>query len=95
MDIDFKISPKQSEFIKSTAFETLFGGAAGGGKSFGQLLDALRYALQYPKSKQAIFRRTCPELEKSIIPTALTSYPAKLYKYNASKHEMTFVKKGE
>lgn len=91
MDINFKISPKQSKFINSTAFETLFGGAAGGGKSYGQLLDALRYALQYPKSKQAIFRRTCPELEKSIIPTALSSYPAKLYKYNASKHEMTFI----
>ncbi len=32
MDID--ITEKQEEFINSTAFETLFGGAAGGGKSY-------------------------------------------------------------
>ena len=32
MDID--ITEKQDAFINSTAFETLFGGAAGGGKSF-------------------------------------------------------------
>ena len=30
--------------MRSEAFETLFGGAAGGGKSHGQLLDALRLA---------------------------------------------------
>lgn len=32
MDID--ITEKQEAFINSTAFETLFGGAAGGGKSY-------------------------------------------------------------
>ncbi|MFR1151143.1 MAG: hypothetical protein ACLSDM_06175 [Butyricicoccus sp.] len=36
--------------------ETLFGGAAGGGKSHGQLLDALRFAVCYPGSRQLMLR---------------------------------------
>lgn len=33
MDLDIAITPKQQQFINSTTDETLFGGAAGGGKS--------------------------------------------------------------
>ena len=76
--------------MESEAFETLFGGAAGGGKSYGQLVDALIYALQYPKSKQIIFRRTFPDLERSIIRTSLEFYPRKVASYNNSKHIWTF-----
>ena len=58
--------PKQFEFVKATekADEILYGGAAGGGKSYGQLVDTLIYAAQYPGSKQLILRRTFPELVK-------------------------------
>lgn len=38
--------------MQSDTLETLFGGAAGGGKSHGQLLDALRFAVCYPGSRQ-------------------------------------------
>ena len=31
MNLDLRITAKQNEFIQSEAFETLFGGAAGGG----------------------------------------------------------------
>lgn len=31
MDLDLRITEKQDLFINSAAFETLFGGAAGGG----------------------------------------------------------------
>lgn len=31
MNLDLRITEKQNEFINSTAFEILFGGAAGGG----------------------------------------------------------------
>ena len=31
MELNLKITEKQNEFINSSAFETLFGGAAGGG----------------------------------------------------------------
>ena len=57
-----KVTPKQAQFIGSTAFETLFGGAAGGGKSYGQIIDALKVAGEYPGSKQLVLRRTFPEL---------------------------------
>ena len=88
--MDIEITEKQELFIGSTAFETLFGGAAGGGKSFGQLIDALLYALKHPKSKQIIFRRTFPDLERSIIRTSLEFYPKEIASYNSSKHIWRF-----
>lgn len=65
-------------------------GAAGGGKSYVQLLDNLMYAVQYPGIKQLILRRTFPELEHSLIRTFLEIYPKELYDYNSSKHTITF-----
>ena len=91
MNLDISITHKQGDFIKSEAFETLFGGAAGGGKSYGQLVDALLYAVKYPKSKQIIFRRTFPDLERSIIRTSLEIYPRNIASYNNSKHVWTFI----
>ena len=88
--MDLTITPKQEAFINSTAFETLFGGAAGGGKSYGQLVDALIYASKYPKSKQVIFRRTFRQLEMSIIRTARALYPREIATYNESKHMYSF-----
>ena len=84
------ITKKQEKFIKSDAFETLFGGAAGGGKSYGQLVDALLYALKYPKSKQIIFRSTFADLEKSLIRVSLDIYPLSIADYNSSKHTWKF-----
>ncbi|MBQ9845804.1 MAG: phage terminase large subunit [Oscillospiraceae bacterium] len=91
MDINWKMSDKQKAFCCSSAFETLFGGAAGGGKSYVQLMDAMLYALKYPASKQLILRRTFPELEKSLIRTSLELYPNSIYRYNGTKHTGTFV----
>lgn len=88
--MDIEITEKQEQFINSEAFETFFGGAAGGGKSYGQLVDALLYALEYPKSKQIIFRRTFPDLEKSLIRVSLEFYPREAASYNSSKHIWTF-----
>lgn len=88
--MNIEITEKQEQFINSTAFETLFGGAAGGGKSYGQLVDALLYALKYPKSKQIVFRRTFPDLERSLIRTSLEFYPREAATYNSSKHTWTF-----
>lgn len=89
--MDIQITKKQRAFIESDAFETLFGGAAGGGKSYGQLLDALLFALKYAGSKQLILRRTFPELEKSIIRVALGLFPREAAKYNDSGHVWRFV----
>ncbi|MBQ6902499.1 MAG: phage terminase large subunit [Oscillospiraceae bacterium] len=88
--LELSITPRQQEFISASSGEVLFGGAAGGGKSYGQLVDALLFALKYPKSKQLILRRTLPELEKSLIRTALELYPRNIFTYKASKHEGFF-----
>ena len=89
-EINLDITAKQEKFINAEADEVLFGGAAGGGKSCGQVIDAFLYAMTYKGSKQIIFRRTFPELDKSIIRTALELYPQKLFKYNSSKHTGVF-----
>ena len=88
--MDISITKKQQKFIDSEAFETLFGGAAGGGKSYGQLVDALLYALKYKKSKQIIFRSTFADLEKSLIRVSLEIYPLSIADYNSSKHTWKF-----
>lgn len=88
--LDISITKKQQQFINSEAFETLFGGAAGGGKSYGQLVDGLLYALEYKKSKQIIFRSTFADLEKSLIRVSLEIYPLSIADYNSSKHTWKF-----
>lgn len=88
--MEISITKKQQAFIDSQAFETLFGGAAGGGKSYGQLIDGLLYALKYPKSKQIIFRSTFADLEKSLIRTSMDLYPLSIADYNSSKHTWKF-----
>lgn len=89
--MEISVSKRQYAFLNASAFEVLYGGAAGGGKSYGQLVDALIYALKYNGSKQIIFRRTFPELEKSLVRTMLGLYPKCMYKYNKSSHTCTFV----
>lgn len=84
------VTPKQRAFMRATESEVLFGGAAGGGKSYGQAADALLFALCYPASKQLILRRTFAELDKSLIRTALAIYPRELFSFNSSTHTGRF-----
>lgn len=85
-EVQIQLTYKQGLFLQSEADEILFGGAAGGGKSYCQLVCALFYADTYPGSKQLILRETYPELEKSLIRTSRTLYPDDLLVYNGTDH---------
>ncbi len=90
MKLNLSVTEKQKAFIDSAESEVLFGGAAGGGKSYGQMVDALLFALLFPGSKQLVLRRTFAELEKSLIRTALALYPKEVYTFNSSSHTGRF-----
>lgn len=84
------MTPRQRAFIEAGATEVLFGGAAGGGKSYAQVMDAFLFALKYKGSKQLILRRTFAELDKSIIRTVLGMYPRGVFTFNSSSHTGRF-----
>lgn len=88
--MEIKVSRKQKAFMDAKEGEVLFGGAAGGGKSYGQIIDAMLYAIRHKGSKQLILRRSFPELEKSIIRVSLELYPKTICTYNGQKHMMRF-----
>ena len=90
MKLNLSVTEKQKKFIDATESEVLFGGAAGGGKSYGQMVDALLFALRYPTSKQLVLRRTFAELDKSLIRTSLALFPKEIYSFNSSSHTGRF-----
>lgn len=90
MTAEFKVTKKQKAFIDSTADEVLYGGAAGGGKTFAQIIDAFLKALNYPGIKQIILRNSYPELNRSVILNALALIPKRLYSYSGTEHRMRF-----
>ena len=54
-------SEQQRSFLVSSSFETLYGGAAGGGKSWALIIAALLGAND-PRYHAVLFRRTIPQL---------------------------------
>jgi predicted phage terminase large subunit-like protein len=65
----------QESFLKSSADITVYGGAAGGGKSYGLLLEPLRH-INNPAFGGVIFRRTLADVKKegSLWDTSLPLY---------------------
>ena len=90
MKLKISVTEKQKRFIDAKESEVLFGGAAGGGKSYGQMVDALLFALTYRKSKQLVLRRSFAELDKSLIRTSLALFPRDIYTFNSSTHTGRF-----
>lgn len=91
---EYTASPRQKVFHTSPAFETLYGGAAGGGKTAAIVAEAVTYALEYPKARIYIFRRTIPELKQSIQPEIFKQCAAYIdsggMKYNSQDRVWSF-----
>ena len=65
-DIIFKANEgPQEDFLASSETDVLYGGAAGGGKSYAMLVDPLRYAHR-AAHRGLIIRRSMPELRELI-----------------------------
>ncbi|MDD6309039.1 MAG: terminase family protein [Clostridia bacterium] len=86
MQMTLSVTKKQAEFMQASADEVLYGGAAGGGKSYGQVVDAFLFGLRYKGSRQLLLRSSFPALERSLILTALTILPKAFYVYSSTKH---------
>ncbi|MDH4228936.1 MAG: terminase family protein [Nitrospirota bacterium] len=59
------LHPKQALAFGSPATELLYGGAAGGGKSFLLRVSAIRWCLAVPGCQVFLFRRSLPELKSN------------------------------
>jgi hypothetical protein len=82
---------QQVKFLSSPAFEALFGGAAGPGKSDCLVVEALRQ-VDNPRYNGILFRRTFTRLEGAdgLIARSERWYPTYGAKYNAQKHFWKF-----
>lgn len=67
IDISFRPSPKQMEFLRATQKNVAYGGARGGGKSYILRKKANLMAQFHPGIKQLIIRRTFRELTNNHI----------------------------
>lgn len=82
--------PKQALFMQRPEFEALYGGAAGGGKSDAEVVEATRQ-VNNGMYQGLIIRKTYPELTELInrsLEIYLAAFPGA--RYNDSKHVWTF-----
>lgn len=87
MEIRIALQQKQKKFREAIDQYpvTLYGGAKGGGKSYGLRNIMLARRFEYPGSYGVIFRRTYPELEANHIRPLFEEHPGLREYWNESK----------
>lgn len=78
---DLRPQPAQERFLSSSADIVLYGGAAGGGKSFALILEGLRHA-HVPGMTTVVFRRTMPQIRQ---PGGLWDTSQAIYPYTGAQ----------
>lgn len=80
-------------YANKFADEILYGGAAGGGKTYSMLYDAYIKCVKYPGINVAIFRRTFPELERTFIAKSKMYFDSSMGYYNEKTKTWTIYTK--
>lgn len=98
--VAFEPHPKQKEYIEavfSGKYECLlFGGAAGGGKSYVALATLILLAKVYPGSKSHVVRESVPTLKRTTMPTFFKLCPKSFIKsYNGTDRVVKFTNGSE
>jgi hypothetical protein len=79
----------QTDFLSASEQEVLYGGSAGGGKSFAMVADPVRY-VNNPKSNKLLVRRSTEEL-RELISISKKMYPAAIPGARFLEREKTWV----
>ena len=95
--MDLRLQPKQGLAFCTEATELLYGGAAGGGKSYLERASSIRWCVQVPGLQVYLFRRTLPDLRDnhlrgpSSLHTMLAPYvQSGKVRYRAVENEFVF-----
>jgi hypothetical protein len=90
-DDRLRLQPKQmlAWVYAQMVDELLYGGAAGGGKTFWLIAYVSALMEQFPGNRGVIFRRVFPSLSRTVIPRA-KMYLAGRALWNGSEHTFTF-----
>ena len=94
-----ELTNKQSQAfniaVGHQASVVVFGGSIRGGKTFWLLITFFYLALQYPKSRWVIIRRTLPDLKRNTFPSVNAvldkGFRTKLKNWNGDTNTLTFI----
>lgn len=88
--LPYEPSQKQKTLHNTLARQILYGGSAGGGKSFGLRWDLIQWCLSVPGISTYLFRRSFSELENNHVRFLRREIPEPIAKWNVSKAQFQF-----